>query len=71
MNCHFPEITAGWDWRTTPIARTKLKRLWPVTPGVTIQWPPVNMTDAEADAFSGAVVLYFDDLASRQGTVRS
>jgi hypothetical protein len=67
MSCQFPEITAGWDWRTTPVARTKLVTLWPVTAGTTVQWPPVGMTDAEADAFSGAVIFYFEDLAKRRG----
>jgi hypothetical protein len=65
MSSEFPEIPAGWDWRTAPLARTKLVKLWPATVQ-SIGWPPEAMSDADADAFAGAVIFYFEDLAKRQ-----
>jgi hypothetical protein len=61
MSSEFPEIPAGWDWRTAPLARTKLVKLWPTTEQ-TIKWPPESMDDVDADAFAGAVIFYFEDL---------
>jgi hypothetical protein len=66
MSSEFPEIPAGWDWRTAPSARNKLVKLWPITVS-SIEWPPEAMNDADADAFAGAVMFYFEDLAKRTG----
>lgn len=66
MSSHFPEIPAGWDWRTAPLARTKLVKLAPPT-GQIITWPPETMGDKDADAFAGAVMFYYEDFAKRRG----
>src|SRR5271169_2752578 len=42
MSSRFPEIPKGWDWRTAPSARERLKPIWPTSPKV-IDWPPSPM----------------------------
>jgi hypothetical protein len=66
MSSHFPEIPKGWDWRTAPRARDLLKSIWP-TSGEEISWPPLSMSDNDAQSFSTAVIRYFEDLAQRRG----
>jgi hypothetical protein len=66
MSSEFAEIPAGWDWRTAPLARTKLVKIWPTT-GQAVGWPPPTMSDADADAFAGAVMFYFEELAQQRG----
>jgi hypothetical protein len=66
ISCEFPEVARFWDWRTTPTALTRLKKIWPLCTNE-IQWPSAGFSDREAEAFAMAVITYYEDLAIRKG----
>jgi hypothetical protein len=66
MTCAFPEIPAGWDWRTAPRAQTRLQQIWPITTRF-LNWPAADMTARNAGDFATAFKRYSDDVALRHG----
>jgi hypothetical protein len=66
MNCPFPEITQGWDWRTAPRALNRLQQVWPIARHI-VAWPNADMTGKDAKVFATAWKAYSDSLAKRVG----
>jgi hypothetical protein len=62
----FPEILAGWDWRTARRARSRLEPIWPIRHSTTY-WPPPSLSRDDVASFGTSLVRYFDDLALRKG----
>lgn len=65
----FPEIPAGWDWRSVPLARIRLRQLWP-TDKLLHGPPPKDISHMLAGQIARAFLSYSDDLARRGGYMK-
>jgi len=66
LNCPFPTITQGWDWRTAPRALSRLQQIWPISRHI-LMWPAADMSNKDASSFATAWKRYSDNLAKRVG----